>query len=126
MPPVRRISRPIAATPALQPRLRFGLGDDAAFGPGKAELLRRIAATGSIRSAALAMEMSYNRAWILVRAMNRQFVAPLLAIVRGGSAGGGATLTATGREVLGRYERMDRSCRAATRSDWRALRRLLR
>jgi len=126
MPTARRPVPSLSLPPALEPRLRFGIGEESAFGPGKAQLLRRIAATGSIRAAALAMDMSYNRAWTLVREMNRQFALPLLAAARGGSAGGGAALTPTGREVLARYERMGRSCRAATRTDWRALRRLLR
>ena len=38
--------------PRLQPRLRFPHAGPDAFGPGKAELLRHIAATGSIRTAA--------------------------------------------------------------------------
>jgi molybdate transport system regulatory protein len=126
MPRARRNSSTVSASPKLHPRLRFGIGEEDAFGPGKAELLRRIAAGGSIRAAATAMAMSYNRAWVLVRAMNRQFAGPLTTAARGGSAGGGATLTVLGRKVLTRYERMDHSCRLATRTDWRALRRLLR
>ena len=44
----------------------------------------------------------------------------------GGDTGGGATLTPTGREILARYQRMERACLAATRADWRALQKLLR
>jgi molybdate transport system regulatory protein len=110
----------------LQPRLRFPNDDTDAFGPGKAELLRHIAATGSIRTAASELDMSYNRAWQLVTAMNGLFRGPLVTSVRGGGTGGGAALTALGEDVLGRYTRMEEACRAATESDWRALRRLLR
>ena len=110
----------------LQPRLRFPEDADRAFGPGKAELIRLIGVTGSIRAAAARMTMSYNRAWTLVRDMNRLFRDPLVVSVRGGDAGGGARLTPVGREVLARYSRMERSCRLATRTEWRALRRLLR
>ena len=42
-----------------------------AMGPGKAELIERIAETGSISAAARAMGMSYRRAWQLVEALNR-------------------------------------------------------
>ncbi len=97
-----------------------------AFGPGKARLLGLIAKTGSIRSAAGQMNMSYNRAWTLVRHMNGFFLEPLVESARGGKAGGGATLTATGRKVLGLYLRMERTCHQATRTDGLALRRLLR
>ena len=114
------------ASPILQPRLRVVVSGEAAFGPGKAELLRQIGATGSIRSAAGRMAMSYNRAWTLVRDLNRRFRRPLVAAVRGGGAGGGAELTAAGRLVLRRYQSMERACGAAARPHWRALRRLLR
>jgi molybdate transport system regulatory protein len=110
----------------LQPRLRFPRDDATSFGPGKAELLGQIAASGSIRAAAARMAMSYNRAWNLVRDMNRLFRRPLVASVRGGGSGGGAELTPTGRRVLEYYARMERACLRATRPQWRALRRLLR
>ena len=52
--------------PKLEPRLRFYRSESEFFGPGKAELLHYIAATGSIRVAAQEMDMSYQRAWSLV------------------------------------------------------------
>ena len=112
-------------TPELQPRLRFPDAGPAAFGPGKAELLRQIVATGSIRTAAKELGMSYNRAWQLVAAMNALFRAPLVTRVRGGDTGGGASLTPLGEEVLQRYTRMEAACRKATRADWQALSQLL-
>ncbi len=111
--------------PELQPRLRFPRADREAFGPGKAELLSQIAATGSIRTAATEMGMSYQRAWQLVRGMNRLFREPLVTLRRGGSSRGGALLTPTGEEVLRRYTRMAAACATATRTDWQALLRLL-
>lgn len=114
------------SAPELQPRLRFPHAGPDAFGPGKAELLRHIAAAGSIRTAARELGMSYNRAWLLVTAMNALFRAPLVSVSRGGGTGGGASLTPLGEEVLHRYTRMEKACRTATRSDWAALVRLLR
>lgn len=111
--------------PELQPRLRFPHAGADAFGPGKAELLRHIAATGSIRTAASELGMSYNRAWQLVTAMNSLFRAPLVERSRGGGSGGGAVLTPLGEEVLTRYTRMEEACRSAARADWEALSRLL-
>lgn len=107
--------------PTLQPRLRFPHAGSDAFGPGKAELLRHIAATGSIRTAATELGMSYNRAWLLVTDMNSLFRAPLVTVVRGGGTGGGAALTPLGEEILTRYSRMEQACRDATRDDWQAL-----
>jgi len=115
-----------AQPPELQPRLRFPHAGPDAFGPGKAELLRHIAATGSIRTAAAELGMSYNRAWQLVAAMNALFRTPLVARVRGGGTGGGAALTPLGEEVLRRYTRMEAATRRAVRADWNALCALLR
>lgn len=112
--------------PQLQPRLRFPDAGANAFGPGKAELLRHIAATGSIRTAATELSMSYNRAWLLVKSMNALFHSPLVEVTRGGGTGGGAALTPSGDDVLARYTRMEDACRSAIEADWQALQRLLR
>ncbi|HWA85819.1 MAG TPA: hypothetical protein VG710_06330 [Opitutus sp.] len=114
------------APPELEPRLRFPHGGPRAFGPGKAQLLRHIAATGSILTAARELGMSYNRAWLLVRATNALFRAPLVEVARGGGTRGGALLSPLGEEVLARYTRMEEACRAATRDEWAALHALLK
>ena len=87
-------------------RLRLLFGDRLVFGPGKGELLARIAETGSIAAAGRAMGMSYKRAWALVEEMNAVFRSPLVLSARGGAGGGGATLTDDGREVLAAYRAM--------------------
>ena len=115
-----------AAQPTLAPRLRVYRNGRQFFGPGKAELLHYIAATGSIRVAAAEMAMSYQRAWNLVQQMNELFTRPLVAVARGGGDGGGALLTPTGRRVLDLYTEMEKACHAATRKPWTALRGLLR
>jgi molybdate transport system regulatory protein len=112
--------------PELYPRLRFPRPGPHGFGPGKADLLSFIAATGSIRTAATELGMSYQRAWSLVREMNGLFREPLVSVLRGGQSGGGATLTTMGEEVLTRYRRMEEACHAATQPDWQALQNLLR
>ncbi|GAB4275297.1 MAG: winged helix-turn-helix domain-containing protein [Pararhodobacter sp.] len=91
-------------TPPPDIRLRLAFAGGLAFGPGKAELLRQIARTGSISAAGRAMGMSYKRAWSLVEEMNTGFAAPLVASARGGAGGGGASLTETGAAVLRHYE----------------------
>ncbi|SDH41430.1 winged helix-turn-helix domain-containing protein [Alloyangia pacifica] len=88
-------------------RLRILFGTDAMLGPGKADLLEHIRATGSIAAAGRAMAMSYKRAWSLVEEMNRAFRAPLVDSSRGGAKGGGAHLTATGEEVLANYRALE-------------------
>ena len=74
------------------------------FGPGKAALLRAIDETGSISAAARTLGMSYARAWHLTEDLNSAFRERLVDTFAGGSRRGGATLTATGQEVLEIYE----------------------
>jgi molybdate transport system regulatory protein len=83
-----------------------------AFGPGKADLLERIAAEGSISRAAKAMDMSYSRAWQLVDAMNNSFRKPLVISSAGGKKGGGAVLTDAGEEILGLYRKLEQKLAA--------------
>lgn len=94
-------------------RLRI-LFDDAMLGPGKAELLERIAATGSIAAAGRQMDMSYKRAWMLVEEMNAAFQTPLVTSMRGGPGGGGARLTDAGAEVLRLYHDIVETALAAS------------
>lgn len=98
-------------TPRL--RLRILFGDDAMLGPGKADLLERIRETGSIAAAGRTMGMSYKRAWSLVEEMNRAFREPLVESMRGGSSGGGASLTKAGQDVLALYRAIEEETAAA-------------
>jgi molybdate transport system regulatory protein len=66
----------------IVPRIRVVSGRDIALGPGKVELLEHIARTGSLRKAAAAMDMSYMRAWTLVKTMNRCFKKPVVVAAR--------------------------------------------
>jgi len=77
-----------------------------AMGPGKADLLRAIEATGSITAAAKQLGMSYRTAWLLVQSMNEHFTEPLVIAGRGGATRGGATVTPTGHKVVVIYEKV--------------------
>lgn len=83
--------------------IRLLLADPLSFGPGKAELLEHISRTGSVQSAAAAMDMSYMKAWKMVKGLNTMFVDPLVSMQRGGKDQGGAQLTPRGLEVLALY-----------------------
>jgi molybdate transport system regulatory protein len=112
--------------PQLQVRLRIVGRGEVALGPGKVDLLGLIDETGSLRKAAERMDMSYMRAWLLVRTMNLCFKQPVVASLRGGRTGGGAQLTETGRQVLELYRLMERTSLRAMDRDWKRLRGLLR
>jgi|SRR3954469_17213867 molybdate transport system regulatory protein len=98
----------------------------AAMGPGKAELVERIAETGSISAAARAMGMSYRRAWQLVEALNKDFREPLVTTAVGGERGGGARVTAFGRRMVAFYRGMERKASAAIALDVQQFNRHLR
>lgn len=107
-------------------RLRIVFGDIVMLGPGKADLLEGIRATGSIAAAGRRMKMSYKRAWMLVETMNAAFHAPLVESVRGGAQGGGAQLTPTGEAVLAHYRRLEGRAADAGAEEIAAIRGLLR
>jgi molybdate transport system regulatory protein len=90
------------------------------------DLLELIAETGSLRAAANRMEMSYMRAWTLVKSLNRCFREPLVEVSRGGKLGGGAKLTLAGRKVIGLYRRMEKESERAIKKSWSGLQRYLR
>ena len=77
------------------------------FGPGKVELLERIAARGSISAAGREMGMSYKRAWSLVEEMNAMFAKPLVVPARGGAGGGGAQLTPEGARAVALFRALE-------------------
>ena len=71
------------------------------------------------------MDMSYRRAWLLVDAMNNDFVEPLVERSTGGR-GGGAGLTALGVDVLDRYRRIEAIAAAAAAEELTAFSALLK
>lgn len=100
--PERSPERPAAAI-----SLRVDLPPTGRLGPGKIDLLEAIEETGSISGAGRAMRMSYRRAWLLVDDLNRMFRLPLVEASTGGAKGGGAHLTAMGREVVAHYRAIE-------------------
>lgn len=110
-----------AAAKSLVLTLRVDFGDERALGPGKVRLMELIADLGSISAAGRAMGMSYRRAWLLVDALNAAFREPLVDKQTGGSGGGGAGLTAFGREVVRRYRFIEKRATAAAAKDLEVL-----
>lgn len=112
--------------PILVPRWRVMAGSLIVLGPGKADLLALVAETGSLRQAAARLDMSYMRAWSLVRVMNRSFRTPLVESLRGGKSGGGARLTRSGERVLALYQELEKTAQDAAAPGWKKLRRELK
>ncbi|MDT0498096.1 LysR family transcriptional regulator [Algiphilus sp. W345] len=83
------------------------VGDKSLAGRGRIELLERIAETGSIRQAAMAMRMSYRAAWDAVDAMNQRAAAPVVSRATGGRGGGGAVLTEAGVRLVNLFRSVE-------------------
>ena len=81
------------------------------FGEGPARLLRGIEATGSLRAAALSMEMAYTKALKLIRNAEDALGFALIRRSTGGKDGGGSCLTEEGKEWLQRYEDYRDACK---------------
>ena len=81
------------------------------FGEGPARLLRGIEESGSMRSAALSMDMAYTKALKLIRNAENALGFALILRSTGGKDGGGSALTAEGKEWLERYEAYRDACR---------------
>jgi molybdate transport system regulatory protein len=96
-----------------------------AMGPGKAELIERIAATGSISAAARAMGMSYRRAWQLVEALNKDYRERVVETAAGGARGGGARVTPFGARLVAEFREMEEKASAAIASDLRRFQRYI-
>lgn len=73
------------------------------LGPGRVELLEHIDRLRSISAAAKQMNMSYRRAWELVRSMNDTAGVPLVEANVGGPGGGGASVTEHGHRAIQLY-----------------------
>lgn len=80
------------------------------FGEGPARLLRGVEKQGSLRSAAMAMEMAYTKALKLVKQAEAALGYPLITRTTGGKDGGGSVLTPEGRRWLFQYEAYRDAC----------------
>jgi len=85
------------------------------FGPGTQELLEQVQATGSLHQAAKLMNMSYTKAWHLLRETEEHLGWKLVERQVGGSAGGGTTLTPKGQDLVRRFARFTAETDAAMR-----------
>ncbi|UVC10049.1 winged helix-turn-helix domain-containing protein [Rhizobium sp. TH2] len=101
----------------IRTNLRLTFPDGAPLSHGKAELMELIRETGSIRQAAVRMDMSYRRGWLLVDELNRMFKQSVVETKHGGKSGGGAALTAFGEELLKRFRAMEQHTMTALKAD---------
>lgn len=83
--------------------VRLETGGGGIANPRWLALLGSIEGSKSITAAAKAAGLSYKAAWDAIDAMNNLAGKPVVAASVGGKGGGGASLTARGRELLATY-----------------------
>lgn len=89
--------------------LRFKLWLDRggkAFGEGPLRLLQLVGERGSLRQAAAELNMSYNKAWRLLKTMEARLGFDLIERSVGGVSGGGSRLTPAAEAMVSRYRAM--------------------
>ena len=97
----------------MKPSIRTYLCNDKNqrfFGEGPRQLLHAIEETGSLRSAALSMNMAYTKALRIIRDAEAALGFPLTVRITGGKGGGGSQMTAEAREFLATYEAYRDAC----------------
>ena len=80
------------------------------FGEGPLRLLRCVEKTGSLRSAAMEMQMAYSKASKLLKQAEHNLGFPLTTRSAGGRDGGGSKLTPEGKQWLQQYEAYRDAC----------------
>lgn len=89
------------------------------FGEGPCRLLRCVEKTGSLRAAAMEMEMAYSKASKLLKQAEATLGFPLTRRSAGGKDGGGSILTPEGKRWLQQYEAYRDACINANRDLFR-------
>jgi len=91
----------------LQGSVWMTVGGQNFGGPGRVDLLAKIAETGSISQAAKAIKMSYKAAWDAIDAMNNLAGEALVERLTGGKGGGGTRLTARGEQLVKNFRLLE-------------------
>ena len=89
------------------------------FGEGPCRLLRCVEKTGSLRAAAMEMEMAYSKASKLLKQAEANLGFSLTTRSAGGKDGGGSVLTPEGSQWLSRYEAYRDACVKANQALYR-------
>ena len=106
----------------MKPATKIVITDDNGikfFGEGPLRLLRNVERTGSLRAAALEMEMAYSKASKLLKQAEVNLGFSLTMRSAGGKDGGGSVLTPEGKRWLRQYEAYRNACVEANQAIYR-------
>ena len=106
----------------IHPRVKVQLvKNEAFFGPGMMVLLKQIEVLGNIREACEKTGMSYSKGWTLIRTAEKEMGCTIVERSPGGKHGGTARVTASGRRLMDKYEKLCREAEAYTEKRYREL-----
>ena len=74
------------------------------LGSGRVRLLKSVDQLGSLSKAALQLNISYKKAWELIKSVNDAALEPITVSETGGSGGGGMKLTPYGIKIIAQFE----------------------
>lgn len=99
-------------------RLRVSRTDHA-FGPGVAELMEHVEATGSLSKGCKCMGMAYSKGWKILKRAEEDLGIVLVQGNRGGSNGGQTVLTTEGKAFLERYRKFEKEVQSSAEQAFR-------
>ena len=88
---------------------------DGFFGPGVRDLLLNIESAKSVKAASDKMQISYSKAWKIIRNVEKAMGETAVIRVHGGTDGGSATLSPACRNLLEKYMEFERKSREESR-----------
>ncbi len=91
------------------------------FGRGRRFLLEAIDTHGSINRAAQEVDISFRKAWGYIKAMEERLGVKLVERQTGGKNGGGAQLTNDARDLLKKYEALEKGIQELVDKRFRAV-----
>lgn len=86
------------------------------FGNGPMELLIETDKLGSLRKASIQMNMSYSKAWNIIKLLEESLGHDILEKRIGGQQGGGSTLTDEARSLIVCYTKFKREAEEAVKA----------
>jgi molybdate transport system regulatory protein len=90
----------------VRSKIWIELDGEPIMGVGRVEILRAIDSSGSILQASRVAGIPYRRIWGALRDMERLLEFSLVRTKRGGSNGGGTSLTPRAKALLDRFDRL--------------------
>ena len=84
--------------------------DEKFFGEGPCRLLHGVETYGSLRAAAIQMNLSYSKATAMIHRAEKALGFPLTEKTIGGKGGGGSRLTKEAKAFLEKYEAYREAC----------------